>query len=63
MCDKDVCVFDLCDGLHMKDYYADWCPETNTVTFGGGWFGIPEMIVDHPPSSEEVGDWARERGG
>jgi hypothetical protein len=63
MCDNDVCVYDLCDGYHHKDYWADWCPETMITTFGGAWYNIPEMKILHAPSEEEVKDWVSKQGG
>lgn len=59
MCNKDVCVYDLCDGRAMKDYWADYCPETKLTTFGGnGWFNIPQMYSEHEPTESEVSAWA-----
>ena len=57
MCDKDICIYDLCDGYHMADYCADWCPETKLVTFGGWWNVVEPMSIDHEPTELEIQTW------
>lgn len=57
--DLHVCVLDLCDGLHMRDYYASWCPFDKVVLFGGALTRVPKMPAEEPPSEEQVWEWAR----
>lgn len=53
-----ICVFDLCDGKSMKDYWADWNCETGEIVFGGYWTNVPSYISRTEPSEEEIWNYA-----
>jgi len=53
-----ICVFDF-DGYTVPGHFhvstwADYFPINGIVVFGGEWNDIPDWIIDHEPTEEEV---------
>ena len=53
---KSVCVIDFCGyakpGHFPVSYRADY--EEGLVKFGGDWADVPDWVVDHEPTEQEV---------
>lgn len=60
-----VCVFDF-NGYVTPGHFpvAQWADyENGRVVFGGDWQEIPDWIVDHEPTEQEVLDYVKAVGG
>ena len=60
LCRDTVCVFDFSGNFEYVGFWADWCPHTKIVYFGGGWQKVPDLVIDHYPSEAEIADYAFE---
>jgi hypothetical protein len=52
-CLEDFCGYSLTDHLPVQ-YWADWCPATRTVYFGGDWCDVAPWALEAMPTSDEV---------
>ena len=57
LCDEAICIIDFAGNFKHKGFWADWCPNSNRVVFGGHWWNIPDMKIDHVPSEKEVDEY------
>lgn len=58
ICDKALCVEDFCGyttpGHLPVQYWADWCPVTSMVYFGGDWCDVPPLPCAAMPTDEII---------
>ena len=57
LCIESICIIDFAGNNGQKGFWADWCPNSNRVIFGGFWWNIPDMDIDHEPSEKEVDNY------
>ena len=54
LCDETICIIDFAGNNRAAGFWADWCPNSNKVYFGGSWGLIPPMGIDHEPTEDQV---------
>jgi len=54
LCNEAICIIDFAGSYKHKGFWADWCPNSNKVYFGGHWFNIPSWPREELPTEEEV---------
>lgn len=53
MTDNSICIIDFAGNHKYGGFWADYFPQEKKVKFGGEWYDIPDMEVDHRPSEKE----------
>jgi len=51
--EESICIIDWCGGGKNSGYWSDYFPYENVVKFGGEWWDIPDLIIDHQPTEDE----------
>lgn len=70
-CKKNICIEDFCGRCEHGpiQFWADWCPTLQEVSFGGAWWKVPSLHYTYCPTIEELdshiqahdGYWWRDR--
>jgi hypothetical protein len=53
-------VIDFAGNYKYKGFWADWCPNSKRVIFGGHWFNIPDLKIDYCPSQLQVDNYVNQ---
>ena len=59
LCKEAICIIDFAGNRRHDGFWADWCPNSNKVYFGGSWCRIPPMEIDHEPTEDQVDEYVK----
>lgn len=57
---RSICIIDWCGSYKYSGWWCDYFPNENKVVFGGEWEDVPDLTIDHIPTTEECEKHARE---
>lgn len=57
LCSEAICITDFAGNNTHKGEWADWCPNSKRVVFGGHWWNIPDWFIDYCPTETEVNEY------
>lgn len=56
---KSICIIDWCGGYKYCGFWADYFPNENKVKFGGEWYDVPDLSINHEPTAEQCEEHAK----
>lgn len=54
LCDATICIIDFAGNYKYRGFWADWCPHTKKVYFGGFWAMVPTLDASNAPTPETI---------
>ena len=53
MDNEAICIIDYAGNYKYPGFWCDYFPHEQIVKFGGDWYDIPSMKIDHQPTDDE----------
>ncbi len=52
--EESVCILDWAGNTYLDGEWADYCPQSKRVVFGGGWQELPDWSCEVQPTPDET---------